>query len=649
MYDVRLVAILTANDDGSQAATPNPTAIATSVELANEVFNPHGVNFLFDPATDIYRFNDDLLNRDCSRRDHEVYTNPDVDPANNPALDGNLYNDRCNEVARRFPGRLVIFFTMGSRYRWDGGEGRWVYGPRTYSWSNHFDEFVTMASWAVGNDTLAHEIGHYLHLPHTFGHQPASLADAVELIRKFVDQDNGSPDDVPGLFDWDGIADTPPDPGPAVFTNQCDAAEASVNIPVVFASGSQRTYTLTPDRENIMNYWNKTCRGGRPRISNGQANKVHSALGDGNRQHLIDPAVLYFGVFGTGERSQTRALGWAMNDFAQRFNQETSANRRCVHMQAIDIGGGQIRYDGVWEPANGVQQTRALGWAMNDFAKRFNDELAAGRRCIHMQAIDIGGGQIRYDGVWESGGNREQSRALGWALNDFAQRFNDELAAGKRCVHMQAIDIGGGQIRYDGVWEQGNGVQQSRAIGWAINDFAKRFNDELAAGKRCVHMQAYDLGGGQVRYDGVWESGGNREQSRVIGWAFQHLIGRCDQEASAGKRLVHLQAYDIGGGQLRYDAVWEKASGAQQRVLGLPLAPFADTFDERTSGGFHVEIMTACRRAYATPAGVRTASRSAKTSRASFGSDFAARPASLEPIPAEPLTTRGPGCDLGEV
>ena len=544
MYDLRLTAILTANDDGSQAATPSPSAITTSVNLANEVFNPHGVNFVFDQATDIYRFNDDLLNRDCSRRDHEVYTDANVDPANNPALDVNLFNDRRNEVARRFPGRLVVFFTAGSRYRWDQGEGRWVYGPRTYSWSNHFDEFVTMASWAVGNDHLAHEIGHYLHLPHTFGHQPESFTAAVELIRKFVDQDHGSPDAVPSLFDGDDIADTPSDPGPRVFTNPCDPAETSVHIPVVFANGSQRTYTLTPDRENIMNYWDKTCRGGRPRITNEQANKVHNALSDGNRRHLIEPAVLYFGVWSTGDRSQTRALGWAMNDFAGRFNRETNANRRCVHLQAIDIGSGQIRYDGVWEQANGVQQTYALGWAMDHFAKRFDDELAAGRRCVHMQTIDIGGGQIRYDGVWESGGNREQSRALGWAIRDF--------------------------------------------------------------------------------------------------------IGRCDQEASAGKRLVHLQAIDIGSGQIRYDGVWEKANSAQQRVLGLPLAPFADHFDERTSGGFHVEIMTACRRAYAAPVAMQSVSRSTKVRPASFGSDFDVQPARLDPVPAEPLTVRGPGCNLGD-
>jgi hypothetical protein len=651
MYDLRIVAILTANDDGSQAATPSTAAIAQSVKIANQIYNPHGVNFLFDPATDIYRFNDDLLNRDCKRRDHKIYTNKDVDPANGPEFDGNVYNDRRNEVARRFPGRIAVFFTAGSRYKWENEEGRWVYGPRTYSWSNGSDEFVTMASWAVGNDTLAHELGHYLHLHHTFAHTPESIEAAVELIRNHVDVHNQPKDTVlNALFEGDGVADTPPDPGPTIFKNQCDPAETSVSIPVKFADGSEQVYTLSPDRENIMNYWDKTCRGGVPRITSGQANKVLSALQGGNRGHLIDPVVLYFGIWGERDKSQTRALSWGLDDFAKRFNEELSANRRCVHMQAYDIGGGQIRYDGVWEKGIGTQQTRALSWALDDFAKRFNEELGANRRCVHMQAYDIGGGQIRYDGVWESGGNKNQARALGWALGDFAKRFNEELSANRRCVHMQAYDIGGGQIRYDGVWEQGTGTQQTRALSWALDDFAKRFNEELSANRRCTHMQAYDIGGGQIRYDGVWESGGNKNQTRALSWGFNDFITRCDQEASAGQRLVHMQAYDMGGGQLRYDGVWEKTTGKQQRVLALPLGPFADHFDEWTSADHHITFMSACLRIYAAPQQLlhREIQPMRVSRRVFFGSDIDKQPASMEPLPSEPLTARGTGCDLGE-
>ena len=365
MYDSRIVAILTANDDGSQPATDTAPAIALSVKLANDIYNPHGVNFLFDPATDVYRMNDDLLNRDCSRRDNEIYTQQytptgkDNDPARVlPELNAKLYNDHRNEIARKFPGRIVVFFTAGNRYRWDDDENRWIYGWRNFNWSDANGEFVTMQIGSSGTTLLAHEIGHYLNLGHTFGYQPENLADVEEGIRKYVDEEHHSKDEVvPDLFDPDQVADTPPDPGPALFKNQCDPAETSVTIPVTFADGTQMTYTFTPDRENIMSYWDKTCRGKPAHLTPGQAERVLDALQLGNRQHLIEPAVLYYGLWTAGDKSQTRAIAWAIEHFAKRFDNELSAGRRCVHMQAYDIGGNRIRYDGIWEDGGNRGQT----------------------------------------------------------------------------------------------------------------------------------------------------------------------------------------------------------------------------------------------------------------------------------------------------
>src|SRR5262249_9720593 len=154
--------------------------------------------------------------------------------------------------------------------------------------------------------------------------------------------------------------------------------------------------------------------------------------------------------------------------------------------------------------------------ALQDFAARFNREIALGRHLVHMQAYDLGGGQIRYDGVWEAG-RRKTSRAISWALQEFAARFNRELAPGRHLVHRRAFDLGGGQIRYDGVWDAGRRPTR-RSTGLALQDFAARFNREIAVGSHLVHMQAYDLGGGQIRYDGVWEDG-RRKTSRAISWA----------------------------------------------------------------------------------------------------------------------------------
>jgi hypothetical protein len=162
---------------------------------------------------------------------------------------------------------------------------------------------------------------------------------------------------------------------------------------------------------------------------------------------------------------------------------------------------------------------------------------------------------------------------------------------------MQACDVGSGQIRYDGVWEP-SANQQEFAFAYAQHDFAAKFDQEIAAGFHVTHMQAYDIGGGQIRYDGTWDVGSSG-QTRAIGWAFNDFVARWDKEQQLGRRLVMRQAYDIGGGQIRYDGVWEPGTNGQQRSIGFALQPFANKFNEHTSsGGMHMVMMQAYPRVY---------------------------------------------------
>jgi hypothetical protein len=597
MYDLRVIAVLTANDDGSEAATVTADQIRQSVLLANNVYNPHGINFIFDPATDVYQRNSDLLNHDFDRNDNNVYADPNTDPT----FGGDPHGAERNAVAQRFPGRLCVYFGAGSRYLFSDAEKRWVYRPRTYNWSNDKDSFVTMTGGDGGTYDFAHEVGHYLHLAHTFNGIPNTIADAAAAIRDFVEKQKHPKDRGADVFDGDllytGVIDTPPDPGPQLFKNPCDTAETSVTIPVTFLDGSTQSYTIAPDRENIMNYWNKTCRGKLPDISPGQAARVLDGLRTGNRNHLIVPDTLYVATWEDGDQSQTRALGWALADMQKRTQDEFGHGRKCVHMQAHDIGGGQIRYDGVWEPAGGAQQTFALAQGLADFAKRFDQEAAAGRRAVHVQGYNAGG-QVLYDGIWESGSTEGQTRALGWALNDFIGRHQNELSQGRTCTLMHAYDIGGGQIRYDGVWTPmtNAATAQDWLFGATLQTFAARFDAALRDGRHASHVQSY-LAEGQVLYDGVWDDG-TKGQTRALGWAFNDFVGRCNQEFTAGRRLVRMQAVDIGGGQLRYDAVWEPGINGQVRLLGGALAQTATLFNEYTSTGKHVTLMQACFRAY---------------------------------------------------
>ncbi len=78
---LRLHAVRTANNDGSQAATITPEEIPILVEQANVVFCSAGIEFRFDPVRDFERRNDTLLNNHFTLWvDPADYTGPDGSP-----------------------------------------------------------------------------------------------------------------------------------------------------------------------------------------------------------------------------------------------------------------------------------------------------------------------------------------------------------------------------------------------------------------------------------------------------------------------------------------------------------------------------------------------------------------------------------------
>jgi len=589
MNYVRIHVIPTANDDGSKANGVTADHIAQSIDYANDVYKSAGIFFVFDPQTDLDPIRrNTLLNQDMLEVPNAENYPPDKCPGDSSVCDAE--KDR---IGSEYPGKLVIFYGSGDRYYYNAEANKWEFGPSSH-WSNDFNSFVRILGIGMPLEKVPHEMGHYLHIGHPFRELPKTKSEASEIIRRYVDDDGHPKERGTDAFDGDVpyVNDTPPDPGIDLFKraglDPCNQ-QSVLKLTVALRDGKQN-YDMAPNY-NIMSYWG-ACENLRHYVSKDQIARIREALEKENRNHLIAARVLYDGVWEPSDPGQTRVLGWGQADFAVRFDKELARNRCITHMQAYDMGGGQIRWDGVWQPGNNMQ-TRAIGWAFNDFAGRFDQELSRGKHLVHMQAYDMGGGQIRWDGVWESG-DRGQTRALGWALGDFAKKFNEEIARGQHATHVQAYDMGSRQIRWDGVWERGD-KGQTRALCWSLKDFAVRFDQELSKGRHLVHMQAYDIGGGKIRWDGVWESG-VRGQTRALCWALNDFINRFNQELSDGKHLVHMQAYDIGGGQMRWDGVWEPGKTGQTRAFGLSLSDFAVLLDNQLASNKKIVHMQAYLR-----------------------------------------------------
>ncbi len=248
------------------------------------------------------------------------------------------------------------------------------------------------------------------------------------------------------------------------------------------------------------------------------------------------------------------------------------------------VWNSQLRCNGIWNPGNYGQYCR-WGYTLDDFKKEEKALRSLGFRLISQQAYDLGGGQWRYDGIWNQG-NYDQFIVWGWTLADYQKEAQKRFNSGYRLIAQQAYDIGGGQLRYDAIWNPGT-YGQYAAWGWKPEDYKQEAQKKFNDGFRLIAQQAYQISPGQWRYDAIWNPGAYGQYA-VWGWTFADFIKEAQSKFDGGYRLIIQQSYDIGGGQQRYDGVWIPGTHGQYAVWGWTGEYFQARVKERFDGGYRL-------------------------------------------------------------
>lgn len=331
---IKVRVIRLCNDDGSDPGNISQYQVEKGIEEANKVlYENSGANVLYylDPETDFSQcIHDTLANYDCrlnpqyfpGKAQMEITADDLADLTQADLNQDGEYNSydvqqlcdtgqqgiRRKNIAYDHVGSLVVFvrgLEARRRVKFDKGLGHWVFVYPSGGYSSCAGNLVVMNSGYWGN-LLAHEAGHYLCTPHTFGRTPKDKQNTAEQIEAVIQKYSLDPNDEAtvlnttydadtGQVDFLGdhrILDTPPDPNSTLWKSEfgddlCLAQNdhITVNVPAYNAG-----YDLRPDRSLVMSYF-KGCTNLEQHFSPDQVDRIQLALSV-HRRHLVDQDVV---------------------------------------------------------------------------------------------------------------------------------------------------------------------------------------------------------------------------------------------------------------------------------------------------------------------------------------------------------------------
>lgn len=273
------------------------------------------------------------------------------------------------------------------------------------------------------------------------------------------------------------------------------------------------------------------------------------------------------GIFAGGETYESRNVPGNLKPGAAEVARHGLADEdyQCMFDQAINAGyrlewvdgfssKGQVFYNVVFRPAQGVQWSAAHGLTGAQYQAEFDKRKGMGFRVKQIDSY-VSGNKVLYAAIFEKGAGPSVTAYHGMPAADHQKKF-DALTAGPwKPKNLSVVSVGG-QRFYTALYEQSNaGSSEARSFLTAA-EYQEKFEENKQKGRQLAYLNVYEHQG-EPRFSAIWNAatqGGSKALHGLSGNAYQQ---EWEDATKAGLLTRAVTGY-VDGSVVRYAAVWRK-------------------------------------------------------------------------------------------